>query len=180
MALCEKILIAGFSGAGKTSLIHELSSTRVGPWEAFDDLDKIIFKNRGKKHKDLAHLIEDVGWETFRKWERQEFESWLKDEGHGILALGGGTLSPLLWELYSKSRKIKFCFLNVPYEVCWERMKKQGLESRPMASLGDEKLKDVYQTRMKLFSQISWKIDGTLPPDKLAQIFWEELRSSTL
>jgi hypothetical protein len=57
-------------------------------------------------------------------------------------------------------------------------MKKQGLESRPMAGLGDEKLKDVYQNRMKLFSQISWQIDGSLPPEKLAQIFWEKLKSS--
>jgi len=74
MALCDKILIAGSSGAGKTSLVRALRSSATEDWDHFDDLDDLILKNHGKGLPSIADLIEAHGWEKFRLWERQELD----------------------------------------------------------------------------------------------------------
>jgi shikimate kinase len=76
MAICEKILIAGFSGSGKTSLLQILERSAPSEEWIFHDLDQVILK----KHK-FAHietLVETHGWEKFRLWERQALEGWVK------------------------------------------------------------------------------------------------------
>lgn len=175
MAVCEKILIAGFSGAGKSSLLRALKPAAPRDWELFDDLDQLVLKNHGKGYSNLASLIKTNGWEKFRLWERQSLEGWLKEEGKGVLALGGGTLSPLIWELFGKSRKIKFCYLDVPFEVAWQRLNLDTNEPRPLIQLGKNKLQELYEERSKVFSQIEWKLDGQINLNKLAQEFWKGL-----
>ena len=176
MALCEKILICGFSGAGKTSLVKELKLSAPDSWILFDDLDEMVFRQWGRGHKSLAALIEASGWDKFRLWERQLFEGWLKEEEKGVLALGGGALSPLLWELYSKNRKIKFCLLEVSFEDSWERLVKQGLHERPLALSGKESLRKVFQERGAVFDLVPWKLDGTKSSAELAREVWGEMK----
>jgi shikimate kinase len=175
MASCEKILIAGFTGAGKTSLVRALKSSSPEDWNHFDDLDQIIFKKHGKSFSSLSELIENRGWESFRLWERQELESWLKDEGKGVLALGGGSLSPLVWELFGKSRKIKFCYLRVPFETAWERLIGDASEPRPLIQLGQARLRELFGERSRIFDQIQWQLDGTKNLQLLTREFWESL-----
>lgn len=177
---CEKILIAGFSGAGKTSFLRELEyqAPEVG-WD-FQDLDKLILKSRGKGHKDLASLIEKEGWEKFRLWERQQLEGFLKEEGKGVLALGGGSLSQLVLDLYLPSRKIGICYLSTPFEDCWERLHLESSEPRPLVKLGKNELQKIYQERSQVFEQIPWRIDNKKGTDlrRIAHIFWEQVFSS--
>lgn len=176
MALCEKILIAGFSGAGKSSLLHALKPLASEDWEYFDDLDQLIMRAHGKKHKNLAELINEVGWEKFRLMERQALEGWLKDEGKGVLALGGGTLSPLVWELFGKQRKLKFVYLEVPFETLWARMQLETDEPRPLLQLGKMKLAELLEERKQVFNQIGWKLDGSKNLSQLAKEFWNEIK----
>jgi shikimate kinase len=173
MALCEKILIAGFSGAGKSTLLNKLRSDPLEGWSSFDDLDQIILKEKGKGHPDLASVIEFHGWEKFRLWERQSLESWLKEDGKGVLALGGGTLSPILWELFGKNRKIKFCFLDVSFEVAWRRLSLESAEPRPLLQAGKKNLEKIFVERAKIFSQIQWRLDGAKNLTELSQDFWK-------
>lgn len=175
MASCEKILMAGFSGAGKTSLVRALKSSAPEDWDLFDDLDHIILKNHGKKCTSISQLIEVEGWDKFRLWERQELESWLKEEGRGVLSLGGGTLSPIVWGLFGKNRKIKFCYLIVPFETAWERLMGDSSEPRPMVKLGQLKLLELFTERSKVFDQIQWKLDGTRGLQDLTRDFWKEI-----
>ncbi|HXH76369.1 MAG TPA: shikimate kinase [Bacteriovoracaceae bacterium] len=175
MALCEKILIAGFSGAGKTSFLKEIEKTAPAGWERFDDLDELVLKNRGEGHKNLAGLIQEVGWEKFRLWERQELEGWLKESGKGVLALGGGALSLMVWELYKNSKKVQFCYLKADFEDCWERLTRVGEEARPMVMKGEDELRLIYNEREAIFSQIPWKITNFQNDNLKAQVrlFWE-------
>lgn len=172
---CEKIVVCGFSGAGKTSLLKELEFSAPGQDWYFDDLDQLIM--RSKRTKDLANLISEHGWEKFRLWERQEFEGWIKQDGFGVLSLGGGALSQLLFDLYKSSRKLQFCYLSAPFEDCWERLHLENSETRPLVQLGKAGLLNIYNERERIFSQIPWKIENPKGSNltKLAELFWERV-----
>lgn len=177
---CEKILITGFSGAGKTSFLKEIEfQAPDSDWD-FQDLDQLIMKSRGKGHKDLASVIEAHGWEKFRLWERQELEGWLKQEGKGVLALGGGTLNQLLFDLYKPSRRVGFCFLATSFEDCWERLHLKTSEPRPLIKLGELALRELYQERLKVFEQIPWRIENKKGTDlsAISKKFWEQVSLS--
>lgn len=175
MAKCEKILIAGFSGSGKTSLMRELEFTAPDSSWAFADLDQLIMKS--KRTDVLAKVIEEHGWEKFRLWERQELEGWLKEEGPGVLSLGGGTLTQMLLDLYRPIRKVGICYLHAPFQDCWERLHLEGTEPRPLVKLGKGELHRIYEERQKIFSQIPWRLENPKGEDlsKLARDFWEKL-----
>lgn len=175
MAKCEKIMICGFSGAGKTSLMRELEFTAPDPSWSFADLDQLILKSR--REKELATVIESHGWEKFRLWERQELEGWLKEEGPGVLALGGGTLTQLLFDLYKSTGKIKFCYLHTPFNDCWERLNLKESAPRPLVKLGKGELHRIYEERRKIFQQVEWKIENPLGTDlvSLSKLFWSSV-----
>lgn len=178
MAKCEKILVAGFSGAGKTSFLKELEFNAPSPEWEFADLDQLIIKSRGKGLKKLADIIARDGWDKFRLYERQELEGWLKDEVPGVLALGGGTLSPMVYELYKTSRKLKFCYLHAAFEDCWERLHFEQSEPRPLVQLGRMELQKIYNERQLVFSQIPWKIENPKGADlqQIASDFWKKIQ----
>jgi shikimate kinase len=176
MALCEKILIVGFSGAGKSSLIRSLRASPPEGWEHFDDLDALVLRNRGRGLKSISELIEVHGWEKFRLWERQEIEGWLKEEGKGVLALGGGAFTPLLFELFSKSRKIKFCHLEVSFETAWGRLQNSETEERPLVKEGKESLRKVFEERSKYFALVEWRVNA----NQLAEKVWADFLSGLL
>lgn len=174
MGSCEKILIAGFSGAGKTSFLRELEySAPNSDWD-FQDLDQLILKSRGKGEKLLSKVIETHGWDKFRLWERQELEGWLKEEGKGVLSLGGGTLSQLVLDLYKPIRKIEIVYLHASFEECWERLRLDASEERPLTKLGQLEMQRIYEERQRVFSQIPWVINNNKSSDlsNLANNFW--------
>lgn len=178
MAKCEKILICGFSGAGKTSLMRELEFTSPDSFWSFADLDQLILKSH--REKELAKVIESHGWEKFRLWERQELEGWLKDEGPGVLSLGGGTLTQLLFDLYKPIKKIRVCHLDAPFLDCWERLHLKNSEPRPLVKLGKGELRRIYEERMEIFGQVTWKIENPKGADLslLAKSFWDRVSLS--
>jgi shikimate kinase len=177
MAKCEKILLAGFSGAGKSTFLKELEySAPEIDWD-FQDLDQLILKSRGKGFSQLGDVITAHGWEKFRLWERQELEGWLKEEGKGVLALGGGTLSQMVLDLYKPSRRVGICYLHVPFEDAWERLHFETTEPRPLVKLGKNELQKIYLERQQVFQQIPWVLENKKGTDLsgLAEAFWAKV-----
>lgn len=172
MAKCEKILICGFSGSGKTSLMRELEFSAPDSSWTFADLDQLILKSH--KDKELASVIETHGWDKFRLWERQALDGWLKEEESSVLSLGGGTLTLQLLDLYRPIKKIRICYLHAPFNDCWERLHLEASEPRPLVKLGKGELHRIYEERLKIFEQVEWKIQNPLGTDlaKLAESFW--------
>lgn len=178
MAKCEKFLIAGFSGSGKSSFLKELEFTAPDSTWTFSDLDQLILKSKRKKQ--ISELVDEVGWDKFRLFERQELEGWLKEEGPGILSLGGGALTQMVLDLYKPSRKIGFIYLSAPFEVCWERLHLETTEPRPLVKLGKSELHRIYLEREKIYSQIPRRIENGKGADlhELALNFWKEFSLS--
>lgn len=175
MANCKKILICGFSGAGKSTLLKELSISSPDPDWTFSDLDQLILASRGKGLSQLEQVIENYGWEKFRLWERQEIDSWIKEDQKGVLSLGGGALSISLLSAYLPIKKIKFCYLHASFEDCWKRLHMPGTENRPLLRQGQVELEKIYNQRAVLFSQIPWVLDNSEGQElgSLALQFWD-------
>ncbi len=178
MAKCEKILICGFSGSGKSSLLKEIQNMAPDLDWKFTDLDQMILEKHG--FIELSKLISLHGWDSFRLWERQALDEWLKQEGRGVLSLGGGALTPLVYDTYKPISKIRFCFLSSPFQDCWERLQLPGTEPRPLIKSGKEELLRIYEERKKIFSRIPWRIDNPKGSDlrELARLFWDEISLS--
>lgn len=164
--MSKKIIICGFSGAGKSTALTIIKDwDQEGRLTVIQDLDDLILKNAKPKMKTLAALIEHLGWEEFRKRERQAFESFLKEESPAVLALGGGTLTPMLWELYGSSRSLKWVHLEAPFEICLERLKLDSeQEPRPLLKLGEMELRRIYQERQMIFGKVGtrWNNKGAI------------------
>jgi len=174
----KKILICGFSGAGKTSFLREIEFSAEGSEWTFSDLDTLILKE--KRYSSIEALIEKEGWEKFRLWERQVLEGWLKEEEKGIISLGGGTLTPLLLQLLKPIKKVGLCYIHAPFQDTWERLHLPETEPRPLIKLGQIELQKIYLERQKVFSEVSWRVENPKGSDlvKLAQEFWQRVLSS--
>jgi shikimate kinase len=178
MASSKKILIVGFSGSGKSSFLKELRlSVTEKDWD-FSDLDELILRSR--KEKTVAGLVEKYGWDQFRLWERQCLEGWLKQEGRGVLALGGGTLTQVVLDVLKPIRSVGIVHLWAPFEDCWSRLHLEGTEVRPLAQLGKKELARVYSERDKIFQQIPWRIENPTGTDLsvLAERLWKQISPS--
>ena len=158
----KKLLICGFSGSGKSTALNIIQDwDQDGRFQAIQDLDQRILKNTKPKFQSIKELVEQLGWAEFRKKERSEFESFLKEESPAVLSLGGGTLNPLLWELYGKSRHLLWLHLEAPFETCLERLKMdEGTEPRPLLKLGKMELQELFTERNEIFKQIPNRIQN--------------------
>ncbi|MFL5785411.1 MAG: shikimate kinase [Bacteriovoracaceae bacterium] len=174
MAKCEKILIAGFAGAGKSSFLREIAQG-AGPDWTFADLDELVVKTYGGPSKSLSEWIEEWGWDRFRSYEEECLRDWLTDPGKGVLALGGGSLNEENVNLVSQ--KAKILVLEVDFETAWHRVQMDP-QVRPLALKGENYMRYLFEKRQKIFEKVPWKMansDGT-DLKALAAAFWREIR----
>ncbi|MFN2493119.1 MAG: shikimate kinase [Pyrinomonadaceae bacterium] len=127
MTPTRPIIIAGFMGSGKTIIAESLARKLKC---AFVDLDHQITLNIGRSPKEI---IENDGEQSFREIETRILEEVLRNGAARVIALGGGA-----WpvqgnqDLISKYNGITV-WLDVPFEVCWERIQTKTGE-RPLAA----------------------------------------------
>lgn len=142
--------IAGFMGAGKSSLLARVKRTDVIGL----DLDDVIFKKYGEHDRNLGSYIERVGMETFRRVEAHELLAVVHEiQGKkAVVALGGGTLTiERNMEFLKNSPESIVIWLNVPFEVCYERIRNDS--NRPLASLEKVELESLFQRRKTLYAR---------------------------
>jgi shikimate kinase len=177
MASCEKILIAGFSGAGKSAFLKAISADTPFGWDKFNDLDDLIAK---KSKSELSQLIALEGWEKFRTIERETLFEWLQGDDYGILALGGGTLTKEIYVSLNRMPKVRIIYLDVDFETCWRRMNDPIAPVRPLMQKGRLEMEKIYAERVMVYNLIPWKMknqDGT-SLNLLAREFWEGILRS--
>ncbi len=174
MADCEKILIAGFSGSGKSSFLRDIARRSPPGWTC-EDLDELIMRKYGEPEKSLVEWIEEWGWDKFRSYEEETLREWLIDGEKGVLALGGGALNEE--NIGQVSQKAKILHLDADFETCWRRLSMDPLV-RPLALKGENYMKYLFEKRQKIFAQIPWKLTNSDQTDlkALAASFWSGIR----
>jgi len=149
-------LLCGFMGSGKSSVMQKLQSEISAI-----DLDSLVVeKLQIKGFSSIADFVEEEGWEEFRYLESDNL-SFLLDEysesGEDILiALGGGAVNEMNLTIIEDT-DANLIYLNVPFEVCWERIKNDS--SRPFVQEGEEACRQLYRERQKFYRRAQVAVD---------------------
>lgn len=154
-----KLVLVGFSGAGKTTVLAELC--RHLPAVKAMDLDELVSQGQAP----LAELIEKWGWEKFRAREKSTLSNVLKLPGPWFLALGGGSLGSGL-SLLQQSDAV-LIHLDCPFEVCWQRIQDSSV-TRPLVTQGKAALSKLFSERKEQFDQVPKKVDASRSPEEVA------------
>lgn len=149
------VVLVGFMGAGKSSLLRKWEKEFPG---SANDLDELIAKAAGVAPEHLGDWIRKNGFEEFRKLETQILEKSLKSGESQILSLGGGAFHSQNRELISKSTSVYSVWIDVPVEECWRRVKND--RNRPLVSQGEEAFKDLYKERLVDYQQAKYQLSG--------------------
>ncbi|MEX0798862.1 MAG: shikimate kinase [Bacteriovoracaceae bacterium] len=149
-----KYFICGFSGAGKTTLLNRIKSSGKYPGHLFVDLDLFILTQH--QSSSLGDLIEEKGWDWFRRAEKETLENLLKSPDIWI-ALGGGTLDQELALSLERDKEVKGYWLDTDFETCWQRI--QNDRNRPLVLRGKRELKALYDQRRGFYQKFERLLD---------------------
>lgn len=135
----RNLVLAGFMGAGKTTLGRLLAQELS---RRFVDLDEELAKRQQLSVREMFARGDE---ELFRHWER-ELACELAQEKNLALALGGGTLEDeVSWRELNVFGFI--VYLHAPFEVLWKRINADATY-RPLAEqLGRQGLEKLLDAR---------------------------------
>lgn len=158
-----KILICGFTGAGKSTFLKTFQGNTLG----FDclDLDHALALEFGIHPDRLGDWIIQNGFPLFRDKEKTKLSELLRHSQSMIVALGGGTLTDDVVSMISRTPDCKVVFLDTPYEICRERIVHD--QNRPLSNLPEAEMKKLYETRREIYQKLA---DLTLTPENTKEI----------
>lgn len=129
----RRIVIAGFMGAGKTTVAREIARLLDC---ACVDLDDLITAREGRTPQ---ALIDEEGEPAFREIETHALDEVLRDARARVVALGGGTWVSEHNRALIVAQRCFTVWLDAPFELCWRRIEsevdeqEQPWRSRPLA-----------------------------------------------
>ena len=123
----RRIVILGFMACGKTTVGVALARQLEGN---FIDLDSQVTDNESHSP---AQIIEADGEAAFREIETFALRDVLQNRYARVVALGGGT-----WTIAANRTLIALhdcltIWLDVPFELCWQRLSENKSAVRPLA-----------------------------------------------
>ncbi len=154
------VFLCGFMGCGKSTIGKALAEELGLP---FFDLDEEIVQ--GEKMS-IPDIFSQKGEAHFRALEEKYIRKI--SENGGIVATGGGAMT--IPETAAAARALgAVVFLDVPFEVCYERIR--GDENRPLAANSTkEQLLELFLRRRKIYLQNSdFAVDANCKVKEAAQ-----------
>ncbi len=167
------IVLIGFSGSGKTTVLQDLAAKFE--WLIAADLDHLIAHRFALAPYELGDLIRQKGFEEFRKIETQVLAEFLKQQRKKklpfVLALGGGAWTETNRSLFEESEQTYF--LDLPFEICWSYIAKD--KNRPLVDQGKEKLQELFKLRRQEY--LAANLIRTMKDDESEESFFSNLVS---
>jgi shikimate kinase len=145
------VVLLGFMAAGKTSVAAALAAKSGCKWI---DLDELIEASEGKN---IAQIFEAVGETVFREIETETLKEVLSKNIFQIIALGGGTWTIEENRRIAKENGFTSVWLDAPFELCWERIKKEK-NKRPLAAKKAAARK-LFDERQKIYEQTDLRVE---------------------
>lgn len=135
------VFLCGFMGCGKTTA-GMLAAKKLG--YAYADTDEMIVK---QENRSIPEIFADSGEPYFRSIEAETVKSMCGK--NAVVSCGGGAL--LNDETAAAAKKYGIViFLDVPFEVCYERIKNDS--NRPIAaSSNKEELIERFNCRHEIY-----------------------------
>lgn len=168
-----KIVIYGFSGAGKTTTAR-LVSRSLGL--AFYDTDKLIEK---RYKSSISSFIKRYGIERFREVEKKIFKRLLRMKKASVISVGGGVF-PCGYKF--KKTDIMEIFLDTPYDVISKRFRRIS-KTRPLIKAmidHPQNIKKLYLSRCKLYKKAEFKLrekSSIKAAQRIVKIYYENAKS---
>lgn len=157
------IYLCGFMGCGK-STVGKLLAKKLGM--SFTDLDSYI---ESEENMSIPEIFASRGEPYFREAEAKAVEE-LADKNNAVIACGGGTI------LNDKSAGIAskhgmVIFLDVPFEICYSRIKDDTNRPLVMNNSKDE-LYEIFCKRHEIYLRnAGFSVDaGNSPPQICLEI----------
>jgi shikimate kinase len=125
--MTRRIVILGFMACGKTT-VGQILARKLDA--NFIDLDSQITENEGRS---AAQIIEANGEAGFREIETLALRDVLQNRDAGVIALGGGTWTIPANRTLVALHDCRTVWLDVPFEVCWQRISENTGAVRPLA-----------------------------------------------
>jgi shikimate kinase len=153
MRVSYPIIVTGFMGSGKTTVAQALAHI----WQCeMIDLDRLITERTGRNPK---QIIEQDGEPAFRQVETSLLSEVLKGGGAQVIALGGGAWTMLENRLLIAEHLGQSVWLDVPFEVCWQRIT-GSVSERPLAR-DREQARNLYDRRKPIYALAALRVAGT-------------------
>ncbi len=152
------IYLCGFMGCGKTTIGNVLAE-RLNL--KYTDMDEYI---TATERMTIPQIFSEKGEEYFRNLESKAICT-LGEKG-GVISCGGGAIinenNALTADTYGA-----VVFLDVPFEVCYERIKYDT--NRPIVTNSTEKeLENIYDTRYRVYKKhCSFYVDANKTPEEV-------------
>ncbi len=158
----NNIYLVGFMCSGK-STVGKLLAKELG--KEFIDIDKLIEKQTGKK---ITQIFKEKGESYFRKLEKEKIKE-ISDKKGLVVSTGGG-LGADLENMNLMKKTGTVIWLKVSIDTV---LKRCGTDrSRPMLSLPDEKLKQLFREREDVYklADITIETEGKTPEQVFNEI----------
>jgi shikimate kinase len=158
----RRIVILGFMACGKTTVGQALARKLECN---FIDLDSQISGSQGRSP---AQIIEANGEAAFREIETLTLRDALQNPVAGVIALGGGA-----WTIPANRTLVALhdcltVWLDVPFELCWQRIIGSDSTMRPLAP-DRPTAKKLYEARQPSYHLAHLRVDAPAEkqPDKI-------------
>jgi shikimate kinase len=130
----SNVFFVGLRGSGKTTLANQVAKTLDVP---FVDTDQLVEEKAGKN---IREIVEEEGWEGFRKRESAVLEKICSKRGQ-IVATGGGiVLSPANRDLIQQNGTSFYLMGNPP--LLARRIEQDSGSTTQRPPFGDNPLQD--------------------------------------
>ena len=165
------LVLVGSKACGKSTVGAIVARSLGVPFQDSDDVLEAVHRERTGERKTFREIYRERGEEYFRDLEREAVDRCFGGEdGDRVVALGGGTPVRLASDAsLAESGGGFIVYLDLPEEVLWERMSREGLPAYLDPASPREDFRRSLEERRPVYERIAdVRMDADRSPEVIA------------